>query len=94
VPIARAFRISRNRHAPNQQRRLGPIMGRTRPVIYPQAPSRLLNSKKRAMFAVYSFGRRSRRGRGEVDEDPPAAPGLANAMTMPRHTRRRLGLAY
>ena len=41
------------------------------------------------MFAVYSFGRR---GRGEVDEDPPAAPGLANAMTMPRHTRRRLGL--
>ena len=47
------------------------------------------------MFAVYSFGRRSRRGRGEVDEDPPAAPGLANAITMPRHTRpRRLGLAY
>ena len=62
--------------------------------LVPCPPSRLLNSEKRAMFAVYSFGRRSRRGRGEVDEDPPAAPGLANAMTMPRHTRRRLGLAY
>jgi hypothetical protein len=39
------------------------------------------------MFAVYSFGRGSRRGHEEVDGDPSAAPALANAITMPTHTR-------
>ena len=39
------------------------------------------------MFAVYSFGRGSRRGREEVDGDPAAAPALANAITMPTHAR-------
>lgn len=39
------------------------------------------------MFGVYSFGRGSRRGHEEVDGDPSAAPALANAITMPTHTR-------
>lgn len=54
-----------------------------------------LNSEKRATFAVYSFGRGSRRGHEEVDGDPAAAPALANAISMPTHARAlRLGLAY
>jgi len=61
--------------------------GQNPAVIYPQAPSTLPNSEKRAMFAVYSFGRGSRRGHEEVDGDPSAAPALANAITMPTHTR-------